>query len=154
MRKLIATLGLAVILLGACGGGGSNNSTNANASGSTSSTAASSSGGGGGNFSEVCGARAAFGFNPVSPGGTDLKSTLEAAHNNIEKAKGYVPTEIKADFSVLADGFNTFYVAAQASGFDMMKLAQTNSAALQSLQDPKYKAAGDRINAWVTAHCH
>jgi hypothetical protein len=153
MRKLIATLGLAVLLLGACGGGNDNKSTNANASSDTTEAAAS----GGANFTDFCGAKAAFGAG-ASATAPDPNAMKNAAAN-LDKAVQYAPSEIKGDVKIVADAFRPFLQVMASVNYDFTKLMSDPSKQQQiqalsaKFNEADVKAASDRINAYVTAHC-
>ncbi|HZN15841.1 MAG TPA: hypothetical protein VFB78_16350 [Acidimicrobiales bacterium] len=146
MRKLIALVGLSVLFLGACG---SDSKTDDNASGSTT-TAAASSGNNAAAFTDFCGARA--GFTPPNPAGGagDLKSNLEAAEKNLDKAGDYAPSEIKNDVKTVAAAYKKFIAAMKAANYNY---ASVNPADLQAIGTADVQAAGQRITAWVQAHC-
>jgi hypothetical protein len=155
MRKLIVLVALSVALVGACGGGDDNKTENASAGSDT--TAATSSGGG--NFNDICAARAGFAApNPASFSGTS-KDTFKNIESAFDTAVANAPSEIKADVVVVVDAARPFYALLKANDYDFMAMASNpeNQQKLQDLgakfQEEKVKAASDRINAWVTAHC-
>jgi hypothetical protein len=153
MRKLSAVAAVAIVLVvGACGGS-SKKATNADATGTTAATAVSVGSNAGVAFGSFCGARAAFAYNPAVPSAGDIKSTIDANKASMDKARNEVPAEIRADFNTLADGFDVFYNAMKASNYNVITMAQNNADALRKLQDPDYRAAAQRINDWVAAHC-
>ncbi len=153
MRKLSGVLLVAALALVACGGGSSNKSSNASSNSATTVAASNS----GLTFTDFCGAKAGFTAvaPPTSSAQGDLKTILQNAHASIARAVQYSPAEIRADVRTVADGFNTYYDAMAQANFNFQQLASNPSAmqTLQKLDDPQFKAAADRINAWVEAHC-
>jgi len=155
MRKLSGILLVITLALVACGGGSDNKSENASASSDNTTKAESSA-----SFTDVCSARAAFSApNPATFNSGDIKDAMKTAAANLDKAKSLAPAEIKADVATVADAAKPYFSLLASVDYDYMKLAtdQSKQQELQQLgakfQEDKVKAASDRINAWVAAHC-
>ena len=149
MRKLLGVVLVAAALFTACGGGNDNKSASDTSAGSVT-TAAASSGGGAANFSDFCGARGGITAPNPAQSSNDLKTNMDQAAAQLEKAKQYAPSEIKADVSTVAAAYNKFYDAMKKANYDFSKV---NPAELQSINTPEVQAAGQRITAWADAHC-
>lgn len=151
MRKLSGVLLVAALALVACGGGSSNKTSNASANRDTATTAAANANG---DFGDFCGVRSGFNVSAPNPS-ADLKTQLQQAKAAIAKGVQHSPADIRADVRTVANGFNVYYDAMAKANFNVQALASNPQAmaALQKLQDPQFKAAADRINAWVDAHC-
>jgi hypothetical protein len=145
------------LAVAACGGGSDNKSDNASATSDT--TTAPS--GANASFSDVCDARAAFSApNPATFTSGDVKDAMQKAAANLDKAKSLAPAEIKSDVVIVVDAAKPYFSLLASVNYDFMKLANDPSKQqeLQALaakfDDAKVKAASERINAWVAAHCH
>ena len=149
MRKLIAIVGLSVVLLGACGG--DDNKTDTNASGTTTTEAAVSGGNAAATFTDFCGAKAGFTPPNAAAAAGDLKSSMESAEKNLDRAGSYAPSEIKDDVKTVATAYKKFIAAMKAANYNF---ANVNPADLQAIGSSDVQAAGQRITAWVAAHCN
>ena len=153
MRKLMAIIGLAVMLLGACGGGDDDKTENASAQSDT--TEAPSSGGG--DSAKFCDARA--GFEAMNQQSTPDANALKNAAENIDKAADVAPSEIKADVRTVADASKPFFELLASVDYDFTKLmsdqskAQEFQAIGQKMSEKKVEDAAERVKAWVEAHC-
>ena len=160
MRKLIAVIGLGVMLLGACGGGSDNKTDNASGSSDTTVTTAASGASSGGSFGEICAAKSGLSApNPADFTGANAANAFKTIKENLDKAKSTAPSEIRADVVILVDTSKPYFELLAAHNYNFMEMAQDASAQqkLQAIsakfQDAKVKAAQEHVQAWVQAHC-
>jgi hypothetical protein len=149
MRKLLGVVLVAAAFFTACGGGNDNKSaSDTTAAGAVTTAAAGASGGA--SFTDFCGARGGITAPNPAQASNDLKTNMDQAAAQLEKAKQYAPSEIKADVSTVAAAYKKFYDAMKSANYDFSKV---NPAELQSINTPEVQAAGQRITAWADAHC-
>jgi len=85
-------------------------------------------------------------------------SSLQADSNIIKQAASAAPSAIQGDIKTLAGAFGAYAAALKKAGF---KPGSTPTAAqyaalgqaLQSLNEPKLKAAEQHLDAWVHKNC-
>jgi hypothetical protein len=159
MRKLLATFGLAALLVAGACGGSDDKPDNASATSDTTTAPAATAGASAGDFGKLCGARASFAApNPAAFQG-DAKSALKTAAAAMDSAVANSPSDIKADVQIVVNAAKPFYQLLASVDYDYMKLATDQSKAqqLQALgekfNEAKVKAAADRVEAWAKAHC-
>ena len=80
----------------------------------------------------------------------DLKTTFQAFDSVASQVGSSAPSAIKADIVILIEGLRKLRDALAAANYDFTKV---DPATLQSLQDPKFKASTDRVNAYVQQVC-
>jgi hypothetical protein len=174
--RLPRWLGLAVVatmLLVACGddGGSALDAVPAGGGGSTTTSngGASGSGSGGVGASGFCSAgeklagasaaagMAAFGAGGTAGSGDDVKSTLRQLDAYYKELAATVPSEIRAEFKVLADFWAEYSKVLAKYDYDFMKMAADPGAAgaFAKLEDSaeKLEAASEKIQTWFTRNC-
>jgi ABC-type phosphate/phosphonate transport system substrate-binding protein len=149
MRKFIALLALCAALVGACGGDGDKKSSDTTAAGSDTTVAAGNAVAAGGAFGDFCASKA--GLTPPNPGsGADLKTSTENAAAALDQAVKHAPSDIKGDVATVAAAYKKFINAMRAANYDFTKI---NPQEMQAIGTSDVQAAGNRITAWVAAHC-
>jgi hypothetical protein len=157
MRKLALIFLASVALLGsACGGGGSDNKddasgVNADAKVGVNRAAATAA------AAKVCDSREAITFAGAAAGaaqnsaGKDLKSYSQA----LKDAASSAPSEIKADFTLIADTYGAYIDLIASANGNYMALAKNPEfqAKVQKLQEADVKSASDHITAYFAEHC-
>ena len=167
MRRLGGLLAVVVVGLVACGSSGSKTSTTAStaaaASGSASTGAASnyappsggsSSGGGSvhltGNF---CGdGKAASQDQAFTPQpGANMEATMQHDLTQLQKLASEAPSEIKPDVNTILNAYAQLVHGLETANDNPQAMEQA-FAPLQA-EAPQIKAASQRIEAYVQAHC-
>ena len=92
----------------------------------------------------------------MSGGAGDLSTSLDQLKAFAEAA----PEEIRADLMTVYEGYGEFMAAMQDAGYDPSsgqapppEVIAAMTQASQKLQDPEFKAASDRVQAWFTSNC-
>jgi len=83
--------------------------------------------------------------------GATEQSTLQKNLDLLNKFKAEAPSEIKSDVATVVDFYSKFVQAMASANGDPTKM-EAALAPLQS-QEAGVQAAGQRIDAYVTAHC-
>ena len=158
LSRFVAVFVVGAFVLAACGGGDS---------GDTVSPAA----GDGGDSSGVGGAfdaaecaqvvaamSAAAAAVPAAMSGSagDLDQSLAQLQAFAEAA----PEEIRADLTLVYEGYGAFVAAMQGAGYDpssgeapSAEMIAAMEAASQKLNDPDFTAASERVSAWFATNC-
>lgn len=156
MRKIALVFLASVALLGTACGGGSDKKDNAgadvNASAGVNSAAASAA------AAKVCSGREAVAFAGTAAAaasnsaGKDLKSYSQA----LKDAAAAAPSEIRADFTLLASTYGAYIDLIASANGNYMALAQNPDfqAKIQKLSEADVKSASEHINTYFTEHCH
>jgi hypothetical protein len=157
MRKIALVFLASVALFStACGGGGgSDKKTNAGAdvnahAGINSAAAAAAA-------SKMCDSRAAVAFaataasNAANSAGNNFKSMADTLRADAAAA----PSEIKADFTLIANTEGAYLDVMASHNGDYMAVAQDPNAMakLQALGNQDFKTAVDHIDAYFAQHC-
>jgi hypothetical protein len=149
MRRTVLLLIVAIGIAG-CGSSSPKSTTAATSAsgGATATTKAPSfSGSGSSNYCNL--ARQVESSSKVNPTG-DLKTTFANFDSVASKFLSVVPSAIKADAQTLVTEFKKFEQIMKNANYDFTKVAPAD---LQSLQDPNFKAAADRITAYDAQVC-
>ena len=92
----------------------------------------------------------------MSGGAGDLNTSLDQLKAFAEAA----PEEIRADLMTVYEGYGEFMAAMQDAGYDPSsgqapppEVIAAMTQASQKFQDPEFKAASDRVQAWFTSNC-
>jgi hypothetical protein len=155
MRKLTLVFLASVALFSAACGGGSDKKDNASVgvkAGASASNAAALAA-----ASRVCDSRAAIAFAGAAAGaaqqsaGKDLKSYSDALHT----AASAAPSEIKADFTLIADTYGAYIDLIASFNGNYMAMAQSPDfqAKVQKLSETDVKTAAEHVNAYFADHC-
>jgi hypothetical protein len=157
MRKLALVFLASVALLGAaCGGGGSDKKDNAsadvNANAGINSAAATAA------ASKVCNGREAVAFAATAAAaasnsaGKDLKSYSQS----LKDAAAAAPSEIKADFTLIANTYGAYIDLIASANGNYMALAQNPDfqAKIQKLSEADVKSASEHVSSYFAEHCH
>lgn len=155
MRRLGWLVAVTVILVAGCGGGSSTASTSttttgatgATTGGNTSTTSPSFSGSKNSKYCNL--ARQFLQTTSVNPSG-DTKTAFQQFDALVAQYLAAVPSDIKADAETLVNDIKQLEVAVKAANYDFTKL---KPADLAPLQDPKFAAASNRIDAYDSQVC-
>jgi len=155
MRKLALIFLASVALLGSACGGGSDKKDDASAdvnAGAKVNTAAATAA-----AAKVCDSREAIAFAGAAAGaqnsaGKDLKSYSQA----LRDAASAAPSEIRADFTLIADTYGGYIdlVASYNGNYMAMSQSPDFQAKVQKLQAADVKAASEHITSYFNEHCH
>ena len=92
----------------------------------------------------------------MSGGAGDLSTSLDQLKVFAEAA----PEEIRADLMTVYQTYGEFMSAMQDAGYDPSsgqapppEVIAAMTQASQKFQDPEFKAASDRVQAWFTSNC-
>jgi hypothetical protein len=92
----------------------------------------------------------------MSGGAGDLSTSLDQLKAFADAA----PEEIRADLMTVYRTYGEFMSAMQDAGYDPSsgqtpppEVIAAMTQASQKFQDPEFKAASDRVQAWFTANC-
>ncbi len=92
----------------------------------------------------------------MSGGAGDLSTSLDQLKAFAEAA----PEEIRADLTTVYQAYGEFMSAMQDAGYDPTsgqppgpEVIAAMQQASQKFQDPEFKAASDRVQAWFTSNC-
>jgi len=92
----------------------------------------------------------------MSGGAGDLNTTLDQLKAFAEAA----PEEIRADLMTVYQAYGEFISAMQDAGYDPSsgqapppEVIAAMTQASQRFQEPEFKAASDRVQAWFTSNC-
>jgi hypothetical protein len=156
MRRLGWLVAVTVVLVAACGGKGSSSGTATtvppattalSATVSTSSTAPSFSGS---KNSKYCDLARQF-SQTINPNlSSDPKALFQQFDSLSAQYLAVVPSAIKADANAVITAIRQLETAFRTANFDVTKI---NPADLASVQDPKFTAAANRIDAYDSQVC-
>jgi hypothetical protein len=149
---MAATLGL--LVTAACGSSSSTKTASATSSsvaGVVSSTASTSAPHfSGSSSSKFCDqARNLNDQTKLNPSG-DLKTAFAHFDELANQVLSSAPSAIKGDMSTLVEGLRTLKNALAAANYDYSKM---DPNAIKSLQDPKFQASSQRVEAYLTQVC-
>ena len=92
----------------------------------------------------------------MSGGAGDLSQSLDQLQAFAEAA----PEEIRADLTLVYEGYGAFVAAMQDAGYDpssgqppSAEVIAAMEQASQQLSDPEFTAASDRVGAWFSTNC-
>jgi hypothetical protein len=153
MRKIALVFLASVALFSAACGGGSDKkddaSVDANAGAKVNTAAATAA------AAKVCNSREAITFAGAAAGaqsaGKDLKSYSEA----LKDAATVAPSEIKADFTLIANTYGGYIDLVASANGDYMALSQNPEfqEKVQKLSAPDVKTAAEHVTAYFAEHC-
>jgi hypothetical protein len=165
--RIAAIVVLGSLLFASCGGGGDNGGGGGGSTGAPAQTGSGGSTGSGGvtgafNAAECTqvglAMSAAAGAIPavMSGSGGDVQNSVDQLQGFVDKA----PDEIKGDLATVAAGYAGFTKAMADSGYDpssgqppsaeVIAAMQTAAAAVNTAE---FKAASDRVSAWLRQNC-
>jgi hypothetical protein len=158
MRKLALVFLASVALFSSACGGGSDKKDNANAdvnanAGANVNTAALTAA-----AAKVCGSRDAIAFAAAAgaaaqqSAGKDLKSYSQA----LKDAASSAPSEIRADFTLIANTYGDYIDLVASFNGNYMAMAQSPDfqAKIQKLSEADVKSASEHVSSYFTEHCH
>lgn len=158
-RSLLSLVFALMLLLGACSGeegGGDDGSTSGSDDGSDTSGISGLTNADCRQYVE------AFRGLPEATNPGSLEGLQQSA-DILDEAADKVPSEIRADFRVIADAYRQFADALQGTNIDMSdpqsmaELSESDLAALEAaseaMNDPEIEEAGQRINQWLQENC-
>jgi hypothetical protein len=157
MRKLLVLLSLAAFLFAGCGGDDDSSSTDASSdsSGGATTTAADTdfSGKGSGDFCDLARKYTKdFEDTTEAESSDDLEKTYKDLASAIDKLTSEAPKEIKADAEVVNDKFKEINTLLAKYDYDFSKVPEAEANKM-SLDDPKVKAASDRVESYFEKVC-
>jgi hypothetical protein len=152
MRRLASFCAVLVGLMAAAGCGGKSSST-------TPTTTATTGGGitttsvpkfSGSASSRYCGVARQFSQVAGANLSNDPKTLFQEFDSLATQYLAVVPSEIKTDATTVVDAIRQLETAFKAANYDVTKI---NPASLAPVQDPKFGAATNRIDAYDTQVC-
>lgn len=157
MRKIFLAMAAVLLLASACGddssaGGGR---FEAAAGGDTASSGDGGEAVGAGSGGDFCGLSADIndGLDAVNVfGGPDsVEAAFRQIADNIDRATGQAPAELREDVQLLSEGVAGFIDVLEEYDYNFLAIpddAVTTDPRLAAVESPEYEAASDRVNAY------